>query len=35
MCCKLHETKGERGFVLGGVLLMVVGFSAGVALIWR
>lgn len=28
----MAESKGERGFVLGGVLLVVVGLSAGVAL---
>jgi hypothetical protein len=30
----MAQTKGERGFVLGGVMLMVVGVSAGAALIW-
>jgi hypothetical protein len=30
----MAQTKGERGFVLGGVMLMIVGFSAGAALIW-
>jgi hypothetical protein len=30
----MAQTKGERGFVLGGVMLMVIGLSAGAALIW-
>lgn len=30
----MAHTKGERGFVLGGVMLVIVGFSAGAALIW-
>ena len=30
----MAQTKGERGFVLGGVMLMLVGLSAGAALIW-
>jgi hypothetical protein len=30
----MAETKGERGFVLGGVMLLVVGLSAGAALVW-
>ena len=30
----MARTKGERGFVLGGVMLIIVGFSAGAALIW-
>ena len=30
----MAQTRGERGFVLGGIMLMVVGLSAGAALIW-
>ena len=30
----MAQTKGERGFVLGGAMLMIVGLSAGAALIW-
>jgi hypothetical protein len=30
----MAQSKGERGFVLGGVMLMLVGLSAGAALIW-
>lgn len=30
----MAQTRGERGFVLGGVMLMAVGLSAGAALIW-
>ena len=30
----MEQTKGERGVVLGGIVLMVVGLSAGAALIW-
>jgi hypothetical protein len=30
----MAQTKGERGFVLGGAMLMIVGLSAGVALMW-
>ena len=30
----MAQTKGERGFVLGGIMLMAVGLSAGAALIW-
>jgi hypothetical protein len=30
----MAQTKGERGFVLGGVALMAVGLAAGAALIW-
>jgi hypothetical protein len=30
----MAETKGRRGFVAGGVLLMLVGLSAGAALVW-
>lgn len=30
----MAQTKGERGFVLGGVMLMAVGLSAGAALVW-
>jgi hypothetical protein len=30
----MAQTKGERGFVLGGIALMMMGISAGAALIW-
>lgn len=30
----MAQTKGERGFVLGGVMLIAVGLSAGAALVW-
>jgi hypothetical protein len=30
----MAETKGERGFVLGGIMLVAVGLSAGAALVW-
>lgn len=30
----MAQSKGERGFVLGGIMLMAVGLSAGVALLW-
>lgn len=29
----MAQTKGERGFVLGGVMLVIVGLSAGAALV--
>jgi hypothetical protein len=29
----MAQTRGERGFILGGMLLMVVGLSAGAALL--
>jgi hypothetical protein len=31
---EMAETKGERGFVFGGIMLIAVGLSAGAALIW-
>lgn len=31
----MAQTKGTRGFVAGGVMLIVVGLSAGAALLWR
>jgi hypothetical protein len=31
---EMAETKGRRGFVAGGVLLTLVGLSAGAALLW-
>ena len=31
----MAQTKGERGFVAAGVMLIVVGLSGGAALLWR
>ena len=31
---RMAETRGERGFVAAGVMLIVVGLSAGAALLW-
>jgi len=30
----MAQTRGEHGFVLGGMVLMAVGLSAGAALLW-
>ena len=30
----MAQIKGERGFVIGGLMLIAVGLSAGAALIW-
>lgn len=30
----MAQAKGDRGFVLGGVILMTVGLSAGASLVW-
>lgn len=30
----MAETKGERGFILGGIMLLAVGLSAGAAIVW-
>lgn len=30
----MAETKGERGFVIGGIMLLAVGLSAGAAIVW-
>ena len=30
----MAQSKGERGFVLGGIMLVGVGLSAGAALVW-
>lgn len=30
----MAQTRGERGFIIGGVMLLAVGLSAGAALFW-
>ena len=30
----MAQTRGERGFIAGGVMLLAVGLSAGAALLW-
>jgi hypothetical protein len=30
----MAQTKGERGFALGGMVLIAIGLSAGAALVW-